>query len=85
MAKNNVQSVSYLLCTQVIKPQIIQKPQNQSQVEVSVLTLALMAAASACRNSLVFSGSCPATILAGLAATLCPVATTVGREKKQPP
>ena len=24
MAKNNVQSVSYLLCTQVIKPQIIQ-------------------------------------------------------------
>ena len=30
MAKNNVQSASYLLCTQVIKPQIIQKPQNQS-------------------------------------------------------
>ena len=29
MAKNNVQSVSYLLCTQVIKPQMIQKPQNQ--------------------------------------------------------
>ena len=29
-AKNNVQSVSYLLCTQVITPQIIQKPQNQS-------------------------------------------------------
>ena len=29
-AKNNVQSVSNLLCTQVIKPQIIQKPQNQS-------------------------------------------------------
>ena len=29
-AKNNVQSVSYLLCTQVIKPQIINKPQNQS-------------------------------------------------------
>ena len=28
--KNNVQSVSYLLCTQVIKPQIIQKTQNQS-------------------------------------------------------
>ena len=30
MAKNNVQSISYLLCTQVIKPQIIHKPQNQS-------------------------------------------------------
>ena len=30
MAKNNVQSVSYLLCTQVLKPQIIHKPQNQS-------------------------------------------------------
>ena len=30
MAKNNVQSVSYLLCTQVIKPQIMHKPQNQS-------------------------------------------------------
>ena len=30
MAKNNVQSVSYLLYTQVIKPQIIQKPQDQS-------------------------------------------------------
>ena len=30
MAKNNVQSVSHLLCTQVIKPQISQKPQNQS-------------------------------------------------------
>ena len=29
-AKNNVQSVSYLLCTQVIKPQIIPKPQNLS-------------------------------------------------------
>ena len=29
-AKNNVQSVSYLLCTQVIKPQVIQKPQNKS-------------------------------------------------------
>ena len=29
-AKNNVQSVSFLLCMQVIKPQIIQKPQNQS-------------------------------------------------------
>ena len=29
-AKNNVQSVSYLLCMQVIKPQIIQKPKNQS-------------------------------------------------------
>ena len=27
MAKNSVQSVSYLLCTQVIKPQIIHKPQ----------------------------------------------------------
>ena len=30
MAKNNIQSVSYLLCMQVIKPQIIPKPQNQS-------------------------------------------------------
>ena len=30
MVKNNVQSGSYLLCTQVIKPQIIHKPQNQS-------------------------------------------------------
>ena len=30
MAKNNVQSVFYLLCTQVTKPQIIHKPQNQS-------------------------------------------------------
>ena len=30
MAKNNVQSVSHLLCTQVIKPQIIHKPQNQA-------------------------------------------------------
>ena len=30
MAKNKVQPVSYLLCTQVTKPQIIQKPQNQS-------------------------------------------------------
>ena len=30
MAKNNVQSVFYLRCTQVIKPQIIHKPQNQS-------------------------------------------------------
>ena len=29
-AKNNVLSVSYLLCTQVIKQQIIQKAQNQS-------------------------------------------------------
>ena len=29
--KNNVQSVSYLLCTQVIKPQTIHKPQNQSR------------------------------------------------------
>ena len=31
MAKNNVQSGSYLLCTQVIKLQIINKPQNQSR------------------------------------------------------
>ena len=30
MAKNNVQSVSYLLCTQVIKPKIIHKPQNHN-------------------------------------------------------
>ena len=29
MAKNNVQSVSYLLCSQVIEPQIIHKPKNQ--------------------------------------------------------
>ena len=29
-AKNNVQSVCYLLCTQVIKPEIIHKPQNQT-------------------------------------------------------
>ena len=29
-AKNNVQSVFYLLCTQVIKTQITQKTQNQS-------------------------------------------------------
>ena len=33
-AKNNVQSVSYLLCTQVIKPQIIHKPQNQSCTQI---------------------------------------------------
>ena len=33
-AKHNVQSVSYLLCTQVIKPQIIQKPQNQSCTQI---------------------------------------------------
>ena len=36
MAKNNVQSVSYLLCTQVIKPQIIQKPQNQSCTQIYI-------------------------------------------------
>ena len=30
MAKNNVQSVSYLLSMQVITPQVIPKPQNQS-------------------------------------------------------
>ena len=30
MAKNDVQSVSYLLCTQVVKTQIIHKPQNKS-------------------------------------------------------
>ena len=29
MARNNVQPLSYLFCTQVIKPQIIQKPQNK--------------------------------------------------------
>ena len=29
-AKNNVQSVCYLLCMQVIKPQTIRQPQNQS-------------------------------------------------------
>ena len=31
MAKNKVQFVSYSLCTQVIKPQTIHKPQNQSR------------------------------------------------------
>ena len=35
-AKNNVQSVFYLLCTQVIKPQIIQKPQNQSCTQIYI-------------------------------------------------
>ena len=35
IAKKNVQSVSYLLCTQIIKPQIIQKPQNQSQHKIT--------------------------------------------------
>ena len=34
-AKNNVQSLSYLLCTQVIKPQIIQKLQNASWYKLS--------------------------------------------------
>ena len=36
MAKNNVQSVSYLFCTQVIKPQIIRKPQNQSCTQIYI-------------------------------------------------
>ena len=36
MAKNNVQSVSYLLCTQVIKPQIIHTPQNQSCTQIYI-------------------------------------------------
>ena len=36
MAKNNVQSVSYLLCAQVIKPEIIQKPQNQSCTQIFI-------------------------------------------------
>ena len=36
MAKNNVQSVSYLLCTQVIEPQIIQKLQNQSCTQIYI-------------------------------------------------
>ena len=36
MAKNNVQSVSYLLCTQAIKQQIIQKPQNQSCTQIYI-------------------------------------------------
>ena len=36
MAKNNVQSVPYLLCTQVIKPQIIHKPQNQSCTQIHI-------------------------------------------------
>ena len=35
-AKNNLQSVSYLLCTQVIKPQSIQKPQNQSCTQIYI-------------------------------------------------
>ena len=35
-AKNNVQSVSYLLCTQVIKPQILQKPQNQCCTQIYI-------------------------------------------------
>ena len=38
-------------------------------------TFALMAAAKACRNSFVFSGSCPATIFAGRADKDFPVAT----------
>ena len=36
MAKNKVQSVSYLLCTQITKPQIIQKPQNQSCTQIYI-------------------------------------------------
>ena len=36
MAKNNVQSVSCLLCTQVIKPKIIQKQQYQSCTQIYV-------------------------------------------------
>ena len=36
MAKNNVQPRSYLLCTQVNKPQIIQKPQNQSCTQIYI-------------------------------------------------
>ena len=36
MAKNNVQSASYLLCTQVIKPQIIQQPPNQSCTQIYI-------------------------------------------------
>ena len=36
MAKNNVQSVSYLLGTQVIKPQIIQKAQNQYCTQIYI-------------------------------------------------
>ena len=36
MDKNNVQSVSCLLCTQVIKPQNIQKPQNQSCTQIYI-------------------------------------------------
>ena len=35
-AKIKVQSVSYLLCTQVIKPQIIKKPQNQSGTQIYI-------------------------------------------------
>ena len=39
MAKNNVQSVSYLLCTQVIKPQIIHEPQNQPDTNLHKISL----------------------------------------------
>ena len=38
MAKNSVQSVSYLLCTKVIKPQISQKTQNQSCTQIRFYT-----------------------------------------------
>ena len=38
MAKNNVQSVFHLLYTQAIKPQIIQKPQNQSHIKTKTQT-----------------------------------------------
>ena len=34
MAKNAVQFVSYLLCTQVIKPQIIHKPQTSQDTNL---------------------------------------------------
>ena len=36
MAKNNVQSVSYLLCTQVSKPEIAENPQYQSCTQIYV-------------------------------------------------
>ena len=36
MAKNDVQSVSYLLRTQVIKPQIIHKPQKSVMTQIYI-------------------------------------------------
>ena len=36
MAKNNVQSGSYLLCTQVIKPQTIQKNTKSVMIQIYI-------------------------------------------------